>query len=440
MTGIKNSPQHDWNSTLDVRYISRQIRAARAQGRWDETAPAVIFHDLTRMKARITQLTNSFPENTLHAIAIKANPLVSVLSEAVRAGAGLEAASMEEVWLALAAGCPAERIIYDSPAKSLRDIEEALAGGIWINADNEQELARIDESLPAGYTGKIGLRINPLVGDGNIGTTSVGSRSSRFGLSIEESDQILALYGQYPWLQGLHVHVGSQGSPLNHLVNAVKRAFELREEINQKFGVERINFVDIGGGLPARYLMTDQPPTPSDYVKALRDSVPEFFDFPGRLITEFGRSVQASCGWVVSRVEYTKQLADKRIAVVHVGADLFMRSAYQPESWPLRFSVLDSQGYPKAGKNQKIQIVGPLCFAGDVLSEVVELPLMVEGDFLVIHDSGAYTLSMWSHHCNRAAPPVIGVRGEEEPHFELVRAKPTRAEVSALWSAPSEPD
>ena len=71
------------------------------------------------MRSRIAQLQSAFPKGTLHALAIKANPLVEVLREAVNAGAGLEAASIEEVHLALAADCPPERIVFDSPAKTL---------------------------------------------------------------------------------------------------------------------------------------------------------------------------------------------------------------------------------------------------------------------------------------------------------------------------------
>lgn len=438
MNALNINSHDDWNSPLTLADISRLTRASWEQDIWQQDAPTAIFHDLARMSWRIAHLKERFPANTLHAIAIKANPLVPILSAAVKAGAGLEAASIEEVWLAIEAGCPPHRIIYDSPAKSRSDINEALKFGIWINADNEQELTRIDESLGSHpyYAGKVGLRINPLVGEGSISITSVGSRNSRFGLSIEDSDRIVGLYQRYSWLTGLHVHVGSQGSPLAHLVTAVERAFDLRNKINQTLAVDRVDFVDIGGGLPARYLTAETPPTPTDYVRALQVHVPLCFEFTGSLVSEFGRSVQASCGWVVSRVEYIKQFEDKRIAVIHVGADLFMRSAYQPESWPLRFSVLDSQGHPKTGATQAIQIVGPLCFAGDVLSKVIDLPKIVEGDFLVIHDAGAYTLSMWSHHCNRALPQVIGICDHDTYRLEILRKKQTREEISAMWSAP----
>ncbi len=106
-------------------------------------ATSAIFHHFGLMRTRIAALQADFPVSTLHAIAIKANPLVEVLREVVRTGAGLEAASIEEVELALAAGCPAERVIFDSPAKTIDEIAHALRLGVYLNVDNFAELERI---------------------------------------------------------------------------------------------------------------------------------------------------------------------------------------------------------------------------------------------------------------------------------------------------------
>src|SRR5262245_45849634 len=94
-------------------------------------APAVIVHHQGLMRARIAALQAAFPPSCLHTIAIKANPVLELLCEIVDMEAGLEAASIEEVSLALAAGCPADRIVYDSPAKTLAEIEQALAWGVY---------------------------------------------------------------------------------------------------------------------------------------------------------------------------------------------------------------------------------------------------------------------------------------------------------------------
>jgi diaminopimelate decarboxylase len=432
-----------WNDPVDIRRASRCVQLALESGLLSEATPALIFHDLDRMQARIAELQQVFPANTLHTVAIKANPLQAVLRNAVETGAGLEAASQEEVWLAQAAGCPPERIVFDSPAKTPGELNAAIAEGLCINVDNEWELARLNSLLqehPTGPPARIGLRINPLVGKGSIGITSVGSRGSKFGIPIDNRAAILDLYRRYSWLNGIHVHVGSQGSPLEHLVQAVKVAFEYVDLINQQAHRKQITFVDIGGGLPARYVPSHVPPTPRDYARALAAEVPKLSSFDGLLITEFGRAIQASCGWAVSRVEYLKETGGRKMAVLHLGADFLMRTVYQPEHWPHRFVVLTPAGEIKDTPLEPLDIGGPLCFAGDIIGTQVQLPRIDEGDFVMICDTGAYTLSLWSRHCNRAMPAVLGVRGDETIRLELLKAREREHEIVRLWSAPESPN
>ncbi len=406
-------------------------------GHLDDARPAVLFHDLDRMRLRIARLQAVFPANTLHALAIKANPLEGVLSEAAAAGAGLEAASQEEVWLAQAAGCPAQRIVFDSPAKTRTELRAAVSTGVCMNADNEHELARIEEILAGSpaMPRRIGLRVNPLVGAGSIGITSVGERGSKFGIATDDETKVLALYRRFPWLNGIHVHVGSQGSPLAHLVEAVRVAFDCVALIESETG-RRMAFVDIGGGLPARYELSKEPPTPEDYMHALREQVPALARYQGMLITEFGRAIQASCGWAASRVEYVKETGGRRIAVLHLGADFLMRPVYQPANWPHRFMVLTATGELKEGPAERIDFAGPLCFAGDIVGTGLMLPRVEEGDIVMVCDTGAYTLSLWSRHCNRAVPTVLGVRSAPSLRLEVLKQREDERGVRRLWSRP----
>ena len=426
-----------WNAPVDPRHAARCVRLAMAAGHLGEACPALLFHDLDRMRERIARLQAVFPANTLHALAIKANPLEGVLSEAVAAGAGLEAASQEEVWLAQAAGCPPGRIVFDSPAKTRLELRAAVAAGVCMNADNEHELARLDEILAGSPRGphRVGLRVNPLVGAGAIGITSVGERGSKFGIATDDFGKVLTLYRRFPWLNGIHVHVGSQGSPLEHLVEAVRVAFDCVARIESDTG-RSMAFIDIGGGLPARYELAKEPPTPEDYVQALRERVPALSRYDGALITEFGRAIQASCGWAVSRVEYVKESGGRRIAVLHLGADFLMRTVYQPANWPHRFLVLTASGELKESVAEPIDFAGPLCFAGDIVGTGLLLPRVEEGDLVVVCETGAYTLSLWSRHCNRAVPTVLGVRGGPSPSLEVLKPREEERDVRSLWSRP----
>ncbi|MGK4002185.1 hypothetical protein WMF31_06140 [Sorangium sp. So ce1036] len=81
---------------LDPESMTRAFCEARRRGM--DVEPAVLFHDLGRMRARIARIRAAFPAGALHAVAIKANPLLEVLRAAVACGAGLEAASLDAFW------------------------------------------------------------------------------------------------------------------------------------------------------------------------------------------------------------------------------------------------------------------------------------------------------------------------------------------------------
>lgn len=425
-----------WTERIPPEAIASLVRQAMAAGHLGPDQPALIGHDLGLLSARLAHLNERFPPGSLHSVAIKANPLVEVLRHVVAAGAGLEAASPGEVRLALAAGCPPERIVYDSPAKTEADLAEALRLGIHVNADNPEELrriARLRASIPSAST--FGLRINPLVGEGRISTTSVGGRTSRFGVPCDP-ERLHTLFADNPWLTAVHIHVGSQGCNLELLTSAVRRIFELLTSLNQRLGRKQVTAFDIGGGLPATYSDSAAAPELEAYVAALRAEVPGLFDGSVRLITEFGRALQANCGWAVSRVEYVKELPESRVAALHLGADFMLRTAYHPRDWPHEFFALDARGELLSSQQRPPwTLAGPLCFAGDVLGRDVPLPALQPGDLLVIRDVGGYTLGMWSRYCSRQMPPVIGYTRRDPADLRLLREGERPEDLVAFWQA-----
>lgn len=425
---------NSWEYFASRDDIERVCSAAIADGIVGSEERSVIFHNLDLLRARVRDLRAAFPGNALHAIAIKANPLIEVLKVAVEAGAGLEAASFEEVQIGLAAGCPPDRLVYDSPAKTIDELAAALDLGVVVNVDNLHELKRINELL-AGRSpvSQVGLRVNPVVGSGSIGITSVADKSSRFGLRLDrDRDAIVEAFRRFSWLKGLHVHIGSQGCDLGLLIAGARRVQEMREVIERVLGIGRIGFVDIGGGMPTKYVDEDRPPVLSEYVRQLRLNVPELFGNRIRLVTEFGRAVQAGCGVALTRVEYLKELDDLPLAVVHLGADMLMRPVYLSEQWKHRFFALDGSGRLKNGPESPWTIGGPLCFAGDVLSRRCLLPMLDAGDYIAIADVGAYTVSLWSRHCSRGIPLVVGHEGEGRS-FVVLRERETASDLVRYW-------
>jgi len=402
---------------MAVDEVAGVVERLAQAGAWTARTQAVQVVDLQRMDQRIAELHAAFPAGSLHAIAIKAMPLVSVLRRIVEQGAGLEAASWEEVALARAAGCPGDRIVFDGPAKTDAELRQALQLGCWLNTDHPRELERL-QALGAPAGARIGIRVNPEIGAGSIGFTSTVSRGSKFGVPLSQAPELVR---RFPFVSGLHVHTGSQGCGLELLSAAAHATAAVAQELD-------LDWLDIGGGLPVRYTSADpEPPTVQDWATALSD-------LPGwgsrRLLTEVGRHVHAGGGITLSRIEAVKDVDGTPLLIVHVGADLLMRRVYRPSDWDHDFVVLDPQGRPRTGPLQPTKIGGPLCFSGDLLARDRPLPAAREGDLLLVRDTGAYTLSMWSRHCSRGLPAVWGVDGSEVSC--LFRGE-TPADVVRFW-------
>lgn len=403
---------------VGINEVEGMVGRLAEVGAWTPETRSLLVHDLTRMRARIHTLIEAFPPDTLHAVAVKANPLVEVLRRVVDAGAGLEAASWEEVALARAAGCPGDRIVFDGPAKTDDELRQALALGVWLNADHADELARL-HALGAPGAAKVGVRVNPQLGAGSIDFTSTVSRSSKFGVPLDQAEELVR---RFPFISGLHVHTGSQGCGLDLLSEAARRTSEVVDRLG-------LQWLDVGGGLPVRYTDADpEPPTIAAWADALSQTASWGRH---RLLTELGRTVHAGCGIALSRIEAVKEIAGEPVVVVHLGADFLLRRVYRPNDWDHELVVLDPQGRPRGGEGQPTTVAGPLCFAGDVLARGRKLPPAQPGDLLLIRDVGAYTLAMWSRHCSRGMPAVWGMDGGEP--VELFAGESPQDVVSS-WS------
>jgi len=425
--------------------MSRVFRIARERGFIGRDDTAAVFHDLTRLRARAREAIRAFPTVTLHAVAVKANPLLPLLSLLHDFGMGAEAASFPEIRLADAAGFPPDRIVFDSPVKTADEISYCLRRGIGLNADSLPEVDRIASLLPPGGTASaIGIRINPQVGTGTIAATSVAGEWSKFGVPLgTDRDAIARAFRAHPWLRGVHVHIGSQGCPLEMLLEGTRRvvAFALGLNDGAPSGGQ-INLVDIGGGLPATYDPAYPAATMEEYAAGLERLCPDLFSGELRLVTEFGRYYHANTAWAVSRVEYVKRAGQKTggrtSAAIHLGADMFLRRTYAPEHWHHNFSVLDREGLPRRGDPIPVTITGPLCFQGDVLARDLPLPPVEEGDSIIVHDAGAYTFAMWSRYNSRQMPLVMGYEDNGERMVQLRKRESVDA-IMKFWSADPNP-
>lgn len=388
--------------SADRQRVARRAQALRAavrQGLVGPEQPVAGLLDVAGIRRSAAALRAAFrvpgePRAAAHTFAVKAASLVPVLRLLAEEGIGCEVASPGELALATAAGVPAEHIVLDSPAKTTAELREALALGIAVNADNPQELHRIDrlaDGLPAGGHRRpsLGIRVNPQVGAGSIGATSTAAATAKFGVALADpgaADWVVRAFADRPWLTRLHAHVGSQGCSTALLASGVRTAYRLAERINTTVGRQQVDTLDIGGGLPVNYASDRTDPSFADYAGVLRATVPGLFDGRYRLVTEFGRALLAKNGTILARVEYAKSAGGRPIAVTHAGAQVAARTVFAPDSWPLRIAALGSAGEPKAAPPVVQDVAGPCCFAGDVVAAARRLPLLAAGDWVALLD------------------------------------------------------
>ncbi|QHA09686.1 diaminopimelate decarboxylase [Streptomyces broussonetiae] len=419
------------------------VRAAAEQGLLGPDAAVVGLLDVSGIRESAAALRAAFdaavPPGTpvLHAFAVKATPLVPVLRLLREAGLGAEVASPGELALARAAGIPAERTVLDAPAKTPAELREALALGIAVNADNPQELDRLDALVGrAAPRSPLGLRVNPQLGGGAIRATSTATATAKFGVGLRDEgarDWVVRAFLERPWLTRLHAHTGSQGIPLPLLARGAAETYALAEEINARAGRRQVDTLDIGGGLSVDFASEASAPTYAQYVRVLAEEAPGLFDGRYGLVTEFGRSLMARHGTVVARVEYAKSAGGRRIAVTHAGVQVATRTVYAPEAWPLRIAAYDAKGRPKQGPEVVQDVAGPACFSGDLLAEGRTLPELEQGDHAAALDTGAYYFAHHYAYNSLARPGIYGFApdGSGGIAFATVREPQTVAEVVA---------
>jgi len=379
-----------------LKAISKSIAEktlAEAKSKGLTSDKANYFYLKESLNYRLNLLKEFFPNDTLHAIAIKTNNHPEVLKYIASRGFGLEAASIEEVKLAQTAGVPANKIVFDSPVKTKSEIKychENLSGAL-INVNCLEEIKR----YPKDFSCKLGLRINPLIDVDTDKNLNVSRINSKFGVPFTKEGEIFNVLTESDQFTAIHFHIGSGISDFKPNLKAYKLLSKFILKVN-KARVEKgistpIDTLDIGGGIDFEL---EKENGLKSFTKSL---IEEHKNNELKIVTEFGKFIHENNSFVSSSVEYiTKNTPESHNAFIHLGADLFLRKVYSSMKIDYPVSVVGKQG-----AQQNYRIVGPLCFAGDVLYESIDLPILDEGDEILIFNTGANTYSMWSRHCSR---------------------------------------
>jgi diaminopimelate decarboxylase len=340
------------------------------------------------------KLRNAFrPINPLICYSVKANSNLAILRTLVNIGAGLDIVSGGELYRALKAGCPAQKIVYASVGKTDKEIEAAIKNKIlFFNVESAAELQNINRiAKKLNRTVQAAIRINPDVEPKTHKYITTGKITNKFGIDFKNASQILLLRRAFPnvKISGLHIHIGSQITESDPYVAALTKTIAFIGSLRKK-GL-RLEYLNIGGGLGIIYNQ-ENPQTANRFAAKV---LPILKKSGLKIIMEPGRFIVGNSGVLIVRVQYIKNTPKKKFIIVDGGMnDLIRPALYEAFHQIVPLSKIK-------GTLEKADVVGPICESGDFFAKERKLPKIKEGEYLAVMSAGAYGFSMSSNYNSR---------------------------------------
>ncbi|MFW6005377.1 MAG: diaminopimelate decarboxylase [Desulfonatronovibrionaceae bacterium] len=401
----------------DGQLFAEDISVAELAEEFD--TPLYIYSAKT-MKRHYEAFDSAFKGlDHLTCYSVKANSNLCILKMLSRMGSGMDIVSGGELFRALKAGVPADKIVYSGVGKREHEIKEALLSGILMfNVESRQELEKINKAArDMDTTARVGLRINPDVDPKTHPYISTGLKKNKFGLDLEQALDSYRLARELPHVEpvGVDCHIGSQLTSIDPFVEALDRiknflALLDKEDI-------RIKYLDLGGGLGITY-EEETPPHPVEFGQAVKNSLK---DMNLTLILEPGRVIAGNAGILLTRVLYTKKTPSKNFIIV----DAAMNDLVRPSLYGSfhRIECVTQKNAPE----QIVDVVGPICETGDFLAQDRKLRQVDQDELLAVFSAGAYGFTMSSQYNSRPRGAEIIVHGKDvtlarrrEVYFDLV--------------------
>jgi diaminopimelate decarboxylase len=366
------------------------------------------------------------PLPTLVAYAMKANSNQAVLRVVAGEGAGADVVSGGELERAIAAGIPAQKIVFSGVGKTVREMRRGLELGIkCFNLESEPELERLSEIAAAmGKVAPVSVRFNPDVDAGTHAKISTGKKENKFGIPFVRAREVYARIAALPGVEavGIDMHIGSQITDMTPFDNAYRLMAELVRDLRAQG--HNIRHVDIGGGLGIPYHFDDAaPPLPAEYAAIVKKHLG---GLGAELVLEPGRVIVGNAGILVTTVEYVKE-GEKSFVIV----DAAMNDLIRPTLYEAHHDI-----QPVVHSNLPpitADVVGPVCETGDYIALGRRMPGVKQGDLLSVMSAGAYGAVMASTYNSRPLVPEVLVDGDR---WHVIRPRRSIEELIGLDSVP----
>lgn len=353
------------------------------------------------------------------AYASKAFSSVAMIQLAEEEGLSLDVVSGGELYTAVAAGFPAERIHFHGNNKGREELRMALEHRIGcIVVDNFYEISLLEDLCEeTGHSIDVLLRITPGVEAHTHDYITTGQEDSKFGFDLHNGQTERAieqvLQSEHIQLLGVHCHIGSQIFDTAGFVLAAEKIFKKLDEWRESYSfVSKV--LNLGGGFGIRYTEDDEPLHATEYVEKIIEAVKENaarygFNIP-EIWIEPGRSLVGDAGTTLYTVGSQKEVPGVRQYVVVDGG---MNDNIRPALYQAKYEAATANRIGEA-HDKTVSIAGKCCESGDMLIWDIDLPEVKEGDLLAVFCTGAYGYSMANNYNRIPRPAVVFVENGED--------------------------
>ncbi|ELY2647011.1 diaminopimelate decarboxylase [Cronobacter sakazakii] len=366
--------------------------------------------------------------------AQKACSNIHILRLMREAGVKVDSVSLGEIERAIAAGYDPRQnpddIVFTADVLDDATIARVHELGVPVNAGSVDMLAQLGAVSP-GH--RVWLRINPGFGHGHSQKTNTGGENSKHGIWYSDLPTALAVMQRYQLkLVGMHMHIGS-GVDYGHLERVCGAMVSQVIEFGQD-----LEAISAGGGLSIPYREGDETIDTDHYFglwNRAREQIASHFGHPIKLEIEPGRFLVAEAGVLVAQVRSVKEMGSRHFVLIDAGFNDLMRPSMYGSYHHISALAADGRDLRDAPLLETV-VAGPLCESGDVFTqqeggkvETRALPAVRPGDYLVLHDTGAYGASMSSNYNSRPLLPEVLLENGEA---RTIRRRQTIDELLAL--------